>query len=932
MTARTMTATVTMALAIGLFPLPARAETPKAAPPAAKATAPAPTKVVTVEGITEYRLDNGLRVLLFPDATKPTVTVNVTYFVGSRHEGYGESGMAHLLEHLLFKGTATRDNILGLLQARGAMANGTTDYDRTNYYEVLPAIPGNLEFALELEADRMLGSRIAKVDLDKEFTVVRNEFEMGENQPDQVLEERMLSTAFLWHNYGKSPIGSRADIERVPIEALKAFYQRYYQPDNAMLVIAGKVDPAAALALVQKNFGGLPRPSRKLVPTYTVEPVQDGERSVTLRRTGDVAVIGVAYHALPGSHEDFVAERALVDALVAKPSGRLYKALVEKGLAAEVHGDAYPLTDPGFIDLFASVRTGQSVEKAQAALVRTIEELGAATGPGALTDEDVKRFQAKALKGWELAMTRSDRIGVELSEYAAQGDWRLLFVYRDRLKQLDLARMRRVAGQFLKPTNRTLGQFLPTKSPDRAPLPVPVDVAALVKGYVGQADLAQGEEFAATLDNIEKRTETTALPNGMKLALLSKKTRGGSVKLVLQLHFGSEKDLAGKLGAAGQVRAMLVRGTRKHTYQQIKDSMDRLKMEIQGGDDGPGSGSPDAAALSVTTVREHLPEVIALLGELTLEPIFPKDQFEILRKEGLAGLEKQLQNPQMRAFIALQRKANPYPKDNVRYVPTVEERIDRLKAVKAPEIAAFHKAFWGGNHAELAVVGDFDAGEVKAAATKAFGAWKSLKPYQRIASTFQAGLPGGEETIQTDDKEMAMIVVGNALDLKDDDADYPAARIGNYVLGGGFKSRLVDRLRQKEGLSYGAFSGISADARDRFGFFYAGAICAPQNADKAMAAMLEEIDRLRKDGVPAPELEEAKKGYLLSFDNRLAQDEYVAGQLASNLHLDRTFDYHRKTNARIRSMTPQELAPVLAKVLAPGCLVKVKAGNLKPAK
>src|SRR5262252_9293785 len=222
----------------------------------------AQTKVTSVEGITEYRLDNGLKVLLFPDNSKPSVTVNVTYLVGSRNEGYGETGMAHLLEHMLYKGTTKHGDVKAELTAHGAQFNGSTSYDRTNYFETLTATDENLRWALEMEADRMVNSRVSRQDLDSEMTVVRNEFENGENSPPRILDERVRSTAYLWHAYGHSPIGSRSDIEHVPIENLQAFYRKYYQPDNAMLVVAGKFDAAKTLAWINDAFGKIPKPTR----------------------------------------------------------------------------------------------------------------------------------------------------------------------------------------------------------------------------------------------------------------------------------------------------------------------------------------------------------------------------------------------------------------------------------------------------------------------------------------------------------------------------------------------------------------------------------------------------------------------------------------------------------------------------------------------
>src|SRR5437660_4035427 len=291
-------------------------------------------RVTSVEGITEYALPNGLRVLLFPDQTKETATVNLTYLVGSRHEGYGETGMAHLLEHMVFKGTDKHPNIPQELTAHGASPNGSTSFDRTNYYETFAATEENLRWALDLEADRMVNSHVWKKDLDSEMTVVRNEFEAGENNPGQVLFKRVLATMFDWHNYGHLTIGARSDIENVPIERLQAFYHRYYQPDNAVLTIAGKVDEARTLALVVDFFGRIPRPERKLIPTYTREPTQDGERMVTLRRVGDVHLIAAGYHAPSGQHPEAAAAQVLSYVLGNTPAGRLHKALVEPGKAA----------------------------------------------------------------------------------------------------------------------------------------------------------------------------------------------------------------------------------------------------------------------------------------------------------------------------------------------------------------------------------------------------------------------------------------------------------------------------------------------------------------------------------------------------------------------------------------------------------------------
>jgi zinc protease len=906
-----------MRLSPGLVLLPLLANAAAAAPAAA------PTKVTSVEGITEYRFDNGLRVLIFPDQSKPTVLVNITYLVGSRLEGYGETGMAHLLEHMLFKGTPSRPDIWKLLQDHGAHFNGTTWWDRTNYFEELPASAENLEFALALEADRMINSKIAAEDLAKEFSVVRNEFEKVENSPDIVLEDKMLAAAYQWHNYGKSTIGSRSDIERVPIENLRAFYQRYYQPDNAILIVAGKFDEKRALELVVKYFGGLPRPTRKLAASWTVEPVQDGERQVTVRRAGDVAIVSLVYHGVAGADPDKVAEDAIVDILTNKPSGRLYKALVEKGLASEVSGAAYPMAEPGVMIFTAKVGKDGSAKEVRNTMTAVVESL--ASTP--ITKEEVERWRAGFFREFDLVLAETAKTGVVLSEFAAMGDWRLLFLTRDRVKTTSAADITRVARAYLKPANRTLGLYHPEKAPDRAPLPPVPDVAAMLKDYKGAAAAAAGEAFAATVENIEQRTMREQLPLGLKLALLPKKTKGGQVRLALTVRFGTGADLRGKVAVADLIPEMLLRGTRTLSFEQLKDKLDLLKAEVGLGH---GRGSPstvNVAQVRVKTVRENLPQVIELLGEMLREPALGKKEFESLRKERLTKLEEQLSDPMANAGVTLMQRLLPFPPDDVRYTPTLKETIERLHKASHADLVAMHKRLWGASAAQLSVVGDFDADAVKAAVGKTLGAWKAAKPYDRIPLPYQKS-KASEDTINTPDKEMAFVAAGLTLEARDDDPAYPALFIWNYMLGGSPNSRLVLRLRQKEGISYGASSQLLAHPIDKSAYFFAGALAAPNNMDRALAGILGEIESMTKGGVGEKELADAKQSYAKAWEGRIAEDDFVVGELNQGLFLGRTLAYWSDLNRKIEKLTVTEVNAAARKFINTEALAKVRAGDL----
>ncbi|MBI4716822.1 MAG: insulinase family protein [Planctomycetes bacterium] len=883
--------------------------------------------LTTVEGITEYRLDNGLQVLLFPDNSKPTVTVNVTYFVGSRHEGRGETGMAHLLEHLVFKGTPSHPSIWKALEDHGARFNGSTWTDRTNYFETLPTTEeGNLAWALQMEADRMVNSYIRQEDLDTEMTVVRNEFEMGENDPVSILEERMLSTAYLWHNYGKSTIGSRSDIERVPIKNLQAFYKTYYQPDNAMLVIAGNFEPQKALDLVQKHFGAIPRPTRKLDDTYTVEPDQDGPRHVVLRRNGDLAAVGTAYHICAASHPDYAVLDVIQNILTEEPAGRLYKALVESGMAAKLRGTAYGWREPGVAVNVAQVRANDAVDPVLAKMTEVIEGLP----KNAITEEEVKRAKARLLKNLELAMKESGRIGVELSEWAAAGDWRLLFLHRDRLEKVSVDDTRRVAALYFKESNRTSGVFYPTKEFDRTSVPQPPDVVAMLKDYKGREALAQGEEIEATPEAIEKRVTRTQLPGGMKLAMLPKRTRGNSVNGRVTLHFASEADLKGRQAAIFMLGKMLTRGSKNYTFQQLQDKLDELKATVDISAGGQMRVVDGTLNLRFKTDREHVTAVTELLGEMLRNPTFPADQFDIVRKEHLAELEEQLSEPQALAFVSMFRRLNPWPTDDVRYVPTVAESIERIKAVQVDDVKKLYQDFVGASFAEMTVVGDFDAEPLKSAVTEAIGTWKSPKPFKRVEMRFRGDVKASDDDINTPDKQMAMVGAGLNMEVRDDDPDYAALHLANYVFGASAKSRLLERLRQKEGLSYGAFSMMMADSEDRTAVWGAMAICAPQNAAKAQASMIDEFTRLAGEGIPAEELADAKKSFALQIQNRLANDGMVAGMINDALHLGRTLEYHAKLYAAIDALTPEQAAKAIKKHVVMDRLVKVKAGDLAP--
>ena len=892
-------------------------------------TVAAPRKIASVEGISEYQFENGLRVLLFPDQSQSKVTVNLTVLVGSRQEGYGETGMAHLLEHMVFKGTPRHPKIPKALQEHGAQFNGSTSSDRVNYFETLSATDENLEFAIDLEGDRLVNSYIKGEDLNSEMTVVRNEFERGENSPDRVLQERVSAAAYDWHNYGKPTIGNRSDIEHVPVENLKAFYQKYYQPDNVILIVAGKFDEAKALGLIQKYFGGIPRPARQLNTTYTEEPPQDGERSVALRRIGDVGIVMAAYHIPSGTHEDSAALDVLARILTTQPSGRLYRALVETKKATSAGADADMEHDPGLFYVDAEVRSDNSLEEAREALIATVESVST----NGVTAEEVARAKQQILKARELAANDTSRIAVALSEWAALGDWRFYFINRDRIEKVTPEAVQSAAARYLQRGNRTVGLFIPSDRTEQVEIPAAPDLEKLVADYKGRAVVAQGEAFEATPENIEARVQRLILPEDIKVTLLPKKSRGEEARLLLTLHYGNENSLKGLDVAAGLLPELMLRGTKKLSYQQLRDELDRLGAVISagGGRGGRGGGgSLGDMTFSIQAKRDTLPAVLEIFEQVLREPALPEDQFELLKRERISGLEQQRTEPNALASRFLQRQLSPYPKDDVRYVPTVEESLERLQNATYDQAVRIYKNYLGSQAGELTMVGDFDSETNLAILKKTFAGWKAVEPYARITNTIPAGLAGGHQEINIPDKANATYIAGLVLPLRDDAPDYPSLVIGNYILGSGaLSSRLGDRIRQKEGLSYGVNSGMSASSWDERAIFSMSAISNPKNVPRVEVAAQEELARLLRDGVTQEELNKAREGYLQARMIGRADDQSLAGMLSRLRSLDRTAAFEAEMDRNIQALTPDQVNAALKKHINPDNLFIVVAGSFK---
>ncbi len=827
-------------------------------------------------------------------------------------ENYGETGMAHLLEHLMFKGSTHFPAPDKEFSRRGFRNNGSTYFDRTNYYSTFQASDDNLRWALAREADAMTHSFIARKDLDSEMTVVRNEYEMGETRPSSVLLKRLLSAMYDWHNYGKETIGNRSDIENVAIANLQAFYHRYYQPDNAVLIVAGSFDPARTLRWISDDFGAIPRPRRTLPPLWTVEPTQDGERSVVVRRKGDVQLVLVGYHIPAARSVDSAALGVAGEILGGTPNGRLHHELVETGIAAEVFSDQMALYDPGVMIFGARVKPGDSLEKARDRLIDVVEHSFAGAGP---TPEEMARVRGDEETAAERALADPQDFAIALSESIAQGDWRLFFVDRDRTERASADEVGAAAQRYFRRDNRTVGVFIPEDAPQRAAIPAPLSVDAMLKDFTPRAAVAAGENFEPTQENIDARTRRVDIGD-LKLALLPKKTKGATVNVAMSFSFGDLHTLQGKTTVRDLAGAMLGRGTTTMSRQQIADEMTRLKMT---GD-----------LLDFQASRATVADALALSYQALHDASFPAGEFDQLKRELLTGLQAKLSDPGERSRDALQRHFDIYPPGDPRHYASLDERIAAVQATSLDDVKAFFKQFWGTARGQVAVVGDFDADAVEARIRSLYPTWKSQVPYEEILRDARPIAPT-RIFIDTPDKENAVYRAKLALDLRDDDPDAPALMMANEIIGGGsgLHSRLADRVRQKDGLSYGIGSGLLVGSRDRAAAWAVGAIAAPQNVDKVELAVHEELERLRHDGFARAELDDARRGALEERRMARSDDGTVAAAWVGNMDLGRTFAFSRQLEDRVRALTVDQINDVMRRYLDPARLTIVIAGDAK---
>jgi zinc protease len=847
-------------------------------------TGPAASASGLTAGVQETVLPNGLTVLIKEVRSAPVVSFSVWYRVGSRNEHTGITGVSHLLEHMLFKGTRQLQlgEIARTFFLNGAAFNASTYYDWTNYYATIAS--DRLELAMRIEADRMVNSRIDKADLESEMTVVRSELEGGENSAGRLLWQSVVSTAFQAHPYRWPVIGWRSDVENVSRDAIYQYYRTHYGPNNAVVVVVGDVAAADALKMVQRHFGTI-KPIPKPPEVHTTEPPQRGERRVIVRRSGSLPRVVVAWKAPAALDADSYALDVLSGALGEGRTSRLYQELVEKGLATSVDAGAPSLRDPFLFTVSATARRGVAAEQLEKALLDEVEKVTSSP----ITAEELTRAQRRAEADFVFQTNSVTAQARQLGYWAMVGDWRFLATYLDRVRALTPADIQAVAKKTFTADTRTVGHFVPSDGGGPA-APPPREASARVE-RPKRGDRPIPLPRTSTPRAADRQVTRFALDNGISV-IVQESHVTPTVALRASVPAGSLAEPRDRSGVAGFTASMLTRGT-----------LQRSALGFAAALEDVGAGLGASADTLVTTITgqaltRDFDLVLDLFTEMLRQPAFPAADLDRLKGEAISAIAQGKTNPDRVASLAFDRAV--FPDGHPLRPQTFEESEASVAALTRDDLVAFHRRQYGPDRMIVVVAGDVTPDQVRAALQKRLGDWPRNSETQPVVPpdlSLQASPSALDLTVP--DRTQTSIVWGHAGGLRRNDPDFYATQVMSLVLGGGaLTSRLSTAIRDDQGLAYSVFGYFDASLYP--GPFRVVLGTNPANAKKALAGLDAEVRRIQKDGVTAREVDEAVAYLTGRFPLRLETNAGVAEMLWGmefyNLgadYIDRYASYYR---------------------------------------
>lgn len=863
------------------------------------------TFVQEAGGIAEFTLDvNGLKILLSENHASPVVTVMPVYRVGSRNEAVGYTGATHILEHMMFK--SVRDgrtgqvyDVPGMLRPMGGVRNATTWFDRTNYFECVPK--QYLERCIAAESDRMRNLLINEDEKASEMTVVRNELERGQNDPTRVMLLQMYAAAFREHPYHHPTIGWVSDVEGITIDRLKAFYDQFYWPNNTTLLVMGDIDPAETLAMIVKYYGAIPRSAHEIPTVYTVEPKQEGERRITVRRAGDAPRVVVAFHIPEAAHADTYPLAALASILGGgRKSSRLYKALVDTKLAAQAFVWHFKQRDPGLFMVFATVAPGVEPAAVEKAILDELEALK--TEP--VTDDELRRAKTATAKVNALKAADPMQLADELAEAEATAGWRSHVDFDANLGKVTPQDVQRVVSTYVDADNRTVGYFIPKRSQPKAVAPA----AATAAGAQSKPEKAS---FAA-------RTRRTTLANGMTVLVLP--TPGTGVVGVCGQLRASDSHMVDRTLVPSLAALLLTAGTQTRSAQNISDTLEEMGTGLQFATDEFGLN------FRTQVVPADFPSMLELIGDCLRNPSYPESELATTRMRWLSNFDRKASDTEEMAKIAFTREV--YPEGSVFREKLPSEQAEEINGLTVEDLKAFHKDYISPSGMILTIAGDLDADATVAAVEAAFGTWTG--PQVAPATVAGVELPAERKRleVQLADKANASIVIGHPSTLVRTAEDFFSARLACAALGGDtISARLGKKVRKEAGLTYGIYSMFS-DPRKGAGPFIIQLSVNPKNIDQALALVDEVVGNALREGISEAEINQESSSAVGTFFVQLRRCDALASTITQFESLGLGLEQMDRYEEIVSSVTKETADAALRKYVRPGSFITAIAGTL----
>ena len=868
--------------------------------------------------VKELKLSNGMTILLRENHAAPAVTWMVFYRVGARNEGAGNTGSAHLLEHMLFKGTRqfAKGQISQVLGRNGARFNATTNADFTNYYETYSS--DRLELGLTIESDRMRNALILDSERQPEMTVVRNELERGENEPENNLYHQVKAAAYLAHPYHHPIIGYRSDVEGIKTNSLRQMYDTYYQPNNAVAVLVGDFKTAQASQLIRRYFEGIPS-GPKPPDVHTKEEPQVGERRVVLRRRGETNLVHMAYH-IPATEAKETAPLAVVESILSEGnSARLQRALVDAGLATATWADADQLKDPGLFWFGATLRPGVTHDKIEAALDAEITRIRTQpVSPGELR-------QAKNQAEADYAFKSDGTSGVAwgLGTYSMLADWQRFYELLDEMRAVTAKDVQDVANKFLVPENRTVGWYVATKEGPRQARDEAGSKATAAKGTPPERFPTQEFETKPAPLQPPSGLRVAKLDNGLAVAILENHSNP-TVAIEGYVKVGKVLDRAeqgGRYGTAGMTATLLDKGTAKRTKARIARDLESVGASLVY------STSSEQTSFRGAAVAKDWGRLLETLIETLRVPAFPEAEVQLAKDLAAAGILQADEQPAVRAQRVLMQTL--YPEGHPFHIPSPDAALADLKALTSVDLGAFHKRFYGPNITALSIVGDVDPDVVVQKLNELCKGWTEVEDIDpnKIPGWTIPRQRTDRPLIQTIlDKSNVEIRLGHVANLRRKDREFYAARVMNHILGGSaLTGRLGLKLRDEMGLTYGTSSSLSAGRIP--GPWIASVTVNRANVPAARAAMRDVINTYLKEGPNDDEVADARSALIGGQAVSLSSNAGMASSLSDILYYG--FDpksHWQNVQREYGAVTLEKVVAASRKLLHPEDAVTVIAG------